>query len=191
MKRYLLVKILLPVVLFQLMSVNSIARNEEPNEIQLLVQRQIEEAKKKNLMATSKKEEVKPDPKPAEVKPVVKPVEEESFIESYLIKGAIMLVASAGVFVWLLKRKTKLEKLQKQNQLRKNIKLMREEKFIKEIDPKLKEIRTKLTLTSVVLNEEKKATAAARKSQIGKEEILLASRIRSHEMSYGGQRSFA
>ena len=68
---------------------------------------------------------------------------------------------------------------------------MREEKFIKEIDPKLKEIRTRLTLTSVVLNEDKQISAAARRSQIGKEEILLASRMRSHEMQYGRQRSLA
>jgi hypothetical protein len=182
-------------VLFLLLAVNVTvykAQSSETNEIKLLVQQQIEEAKKKNDLAQAQTASVEVKPVSAPVKTEkAKPVEHELFSSDIIIKSGIMLAATIGVLIWLGIRKTKKNLKTKDNQFKKNIKLMREEKFIKEIDPKLKEIRTKLTLTSVVLNEEKQVTAAARKSQIGKEEILLASRIRTHEIQYGGQRSFA
>lgn len=182
-------------VLFSLLVINvpvHKAQTSETNEIKLLVQQQIEEAKKKNDLAQTQlvADEAKPVSTPVK-KEKVMPAEHGFVSSDIIIKSVIMLAATIGVLIWLGIRRTKKNLKSKDNQFKKNIKLMREEKFIKEIDPKLKEIRTKLTLTSVVLNEEKQVTAAARKSQIGKEEILLASRIRTHKMQYGGQRSFA
>jgi hypothetical protein len=165
------------------------AQYEDTGSVRLIVQQQIEEAKKKNNTAAAVE---KPAPVKTEIKKIPKDKSSSVGISSaFVIKGLIMLAATAAALVWLKTRRAKRNINDKNSRFKKNIKLMREEKFIKEIDPKLKEIRTRLTLTSVVLNEESKVTAAARKSQIGKEEILLASRIRSHEMQYGGQRSFA
>ncbi len=166
------------------------AQSDEAGSVHMLVQQQIEEAKKKNNAPVLIVE--KPVPVKTEVKKVLENNDSLlSISSSFVVKAVIMLTATAAALVWLRIRRAKRNLTDKNNRFKKNIKLMREEKFIKEIDPRLKEIRTRLTLTSVVLNEDSKVTAAAKKSQIGKEEILLATRIRAHEVQYGGQRSFA
>jgi hypothetical protein len=166
------------------------AQESEANSVKMLVRQQIAEAKKKNMAPVAVENEIKTVEKPVrKIKAELK--SSPWFLNEYFIKGMIMLIAVAGVFGWLKIREARRQKQKLNNLFKKNIKLMREEKFIKEIDPKLKQIRTRLTLTSVVLNEEKKVTAAAKKSQIGKEEIRLASRIRSHELQYNDQRSLA
>ena len=166
------------------------AQGSDSVDLKYLVQKQIEEAKKKNAAETDNNIELPKTPAPAR-----KVVIETNLImgipTGYFYKGIIMLIGAVAAFSWVSMRKGKRKKMVENNKFKRNIKLMREEKFIKEIDPKLKEIRTRLTLTSVVLNEDKKISAAARRSQIGKEEIALASRIRSHEMQYGRQRSLA
>ena len=166
------------------------AQSGDSTDVKYLVQKQIEEAKKKNAEVEDIDYQV-----PVTKTPAKKAVVETNLVigipGEYFYKGLIMLTGAFMAFLWLAMRKTKREKVFQKNQFKKNIKLMREEKFIKEIDPKLKEIRTRLTLTSVVLNEDKQISAAARRSQIGKEEIILASRMRSHEMQYGRQRSLA
>ena len=166
------------------------AQSSDSVDLKYLVQKQIEEAKKKNTIA----------PETEYQTPIVKTPVKNAVIEtnhtigipdSYFYKGLILLLGAVAAFSWVSMRNSQRKKVYQKNQFKRNIKLMREEKFIKEIDPKLKEIRTRLTLTSVVLNEDNKVSAAARRSQIGKEEILLASRIRSREMQYGRQRSLA
>jgi hypothetical protein len=179
-------------VLFFSLTINTKlqAQESDAGSVQMIVQQQIAEAKKKNISPAVVEEEVKSVEKPVR-RIKAEPESSSWFLSEYFVKGMIMLIAAAGVFGWFKIRETKRQKQVLNNMFKKNIKLMREEKFIKEIDPKLKQIRTRLTLTSVVLNEDKKVTAAAKKSQIGKEEILLASRIRSREVQYNDQRSFA
>ncbi len=166
------------------------AQSDEAGSVHMLVQQQIEEAKKKNNAEAVIVE--KSVPVKTETKKVLETNDALLGIGgAFVFKAVIMLTATIAVLVWLRLRRAKRNITDKNNRFKKNVKLMREEKFIKEIDPRLKEIRTRLTLTSVVLNEDSKVTAAAKKSQIGKEEILLASRIRAHEVQYSGQRSFA
>jgi len=188
--KQILLEIILLIFLSVFLNNNILAQDADSIDVKYLVHKQIEEAKKKSLAVSTVKYEA-----PAVTTPAPKVVTESNTIVGipgdYFFKGMIMLTASVLVFSWVGMRKAKRERIIKNNQYKRNIKLMREEKFIKEIDPKLKEIRTRLTLTSVVLNEDKKISAAARKSFIGKEEILLASRLRSHGMQYGGQRSLA
>ena len=168
-------------------------KSNDSLNLQSIVQKQIETAKLKNsipVILNTAEESTTPVKKTIVVKS--NPVNTSTSVSSeWTYKGIIMFIGTAAVFVWLGFRRRKRNKILKTNSLKENIKLMREEKFIKEIDPKLKDIRTKLILTSVVLNEDKIINAAARKSQIGKEEIILASRIRSREMQFNRQRSFA
>ena len=70
-----------------------------------------------------------------------------------------------------------------ENDFKKNIQLMREERFIKPIDPKLKEIRTNLYLDSRYLNQSNAIlTETARSLNIAKTELILASRFNRHSM---------
>ncbi len=180
--------IIMTVLLTLVIYSNIGAQNADSIDVKYLVQKQFEEAKRKSLAEVAKNEK-------SEVITAKNSIVTETGLtgipDDYFYKGLVMLTGTAVAFSWVKLRRFKRKKVFKNSQFKKNVKLMREEKFIKEIDPKLKEIRTKLTLTSVILNEDKKISAAARKSQIGKEEILLASRIRSHEMQYRGQRSWA
>jgi hypothetical protein len=166
------------------------AQNSDSLYIQSIVKQQIAEAKLKNSVPVFKYIGTQQSVIPSENKQI-SPEEISGIPDEYLYKGIIMMIGVIAVFSWLRYRKNQRSKVLQNYRMKKNIRLMREEKFIKEIDPRLKNIRTKLILTSVVLNEDKKVNAAAKKSQIGKEEINLASRIRSREMQYNGQRSFA
>lgn len=96
----------------------------------------------------------------------------------------IFLAVSAIIifyFVGYRRRKTKIKNTN--TELKKNIQLIREEKFIKPIDPRLKKIRTTLCLNSQYLNHnEKEITQAAKKYNISTTELLLAAKFRNHSL---------
>lgn len=95
-----------------------------------------------------------------------------------LQKIGFLILFSISIFSYIAIRRKKISGSTGDNTLKKNIKLMREEKFIKPIDPKLKKIRTSLCLTSKNLNaSERDITDTAKKYNIAKSELLLAAKF--------------
>lgn len=95
-----------------------------------------------------------------------------------LQKIGFLILFSISIFSYIAIRRKKISGSNGNNTLKKNIKLMREEKFIKPIDPKLKKIRTSLCLTSKNLNaSERDITDTAKKYNIAKSELLLAAKF--------------
>lgn len=93
-------------------------------------------------------------------------------------KIGFLILFSISIFSYIAIRRKKISGSNGNNILKKNIKLMREEKFIKPIDPKLKKIRTSLCLTSKNLNaSERDITDTAKKYNIAKSELLLAAKF--------------
>ena len=147
--------------------------------IREIVQQQIEEAKKK---------EVKPIKQiPASMKPVKiveKPVINLQTQDYSLISKIIALGLSSTIILSVVAiRRRKLKNNNNSSDFKSNIQLMRQEKFIKPIDPKLKKIRTNLCLNSKYLNHsENDITNAARKYNIAKTELLLAARLKNQTL---------
>ena len=122
--------------------------------LQSIVQKQIEEAKMKNSVPVILKN-TEANLESIGNSKILKPELKQSSSSGWIYKSIIMLVGIIAVSGWLVYRRINRKKVMKVNDFKKNIKLMREEKFIKEIDPRLKDIRTKLILISVILNEDK------------------------------------
>ncbi|MFA3783864.1 hypothetical protein ABRY23_12455 [Melioribacteraceae bacterium 4301-Me] len=92
------------------------------------------------------------------------------------IRIAVMLFAAVAAFLVVYIRRRKRNKPIKSN-LKENIQLIREEKFIRKIDPRLKEIRTKLCLTASTLSDEREVVTKARQMNIAKGELMLAMKM--------------
>lgn len=110
----------------------------------------------------------------------------ENSEQSYTFYKILFLFAASGMvgaIVYYNRRKK--QNIEQTIQLKKNIQMMRQEKFIKRIDPRLKQIRTQLCLNSTQL---KGITNAARKLNIGKEELVIASRIEEYQRQYNYDR---
>lgn len=100
------------------------------------------------------------------------------------IKFGVLLLASLIAAGFVIKRRMKVKKIENRLNLKKNIKAIREEQLVKEIDPRLKSIRKRLCLTSNYLNKpEKEVIFAAKKMSLAKEELLLASRLQNFRVS--------
>lgn len=97
-------------------------------------------------------------------------------------KAAILFSFSTIVFSFVAVRRIKKRKRAHTNDLKKNIQLMREQKFIKPIDPKLKKLRTNLFLTSRYLEDNSSLSNTARKYNIAKTELIIASRFRKETL---------
>lgn len=102
----------------------------------------------------------------------------------YIWKILVILTASAIIFGYVIYRRyAKMAVPKKKSNIKKNVTILREEKVGSKQNPYLKQIRTNLLATAGQgeLSEEA-ITNAARKLRISREEILLANRIRSHQM---------
>ncbi len=92
-------------------------------------------------------------------------------------KIILLASASAIVFLFVLVRRIKLVKTDGSSALRKNVKLMREEKVIRLNDPKLKKTRVRIAREEIKFNTDKVAQLA-RQLNISKGELQLAARLR-------------
>lgn len=148
-------------------------QHESEINVRELVQQQIEEAKKRES-ETKLILSIEPNTtinKNVRAEPQL-PIEDTT-----TEKLGILILFSISIFSILAIRR-RLSKNNIHVNLKKNIKLMREEKFIKPIDPKLKKIRTSLCLTSTNLNaSERDLTDTAKKYNIAKSELLLAAKF--------------
>ena len=162
----------------------------EKIDIRSIVQRQIDEAKKRDSLKQSYTENTVKEEQPAMV---VKNASIANVKQSELgISYEVVILLASSIIIFssvFVRRKVKKSKAP-QKKLKKNISLMREEKFIKKIDPKLKRIRTNLCLNSRYLNEQdENLTVTAKKFQIAKGEILLASRLNDQLVNQNLSRS--
>ncbi len=96
-----------------------------------------------------------------------------------ILKYSVIGLFSAIVFGFVALRRARIsKKVEQPNTFKKNIQLVREEKFIKPIDPDLKKIRTNLCLTSKYLNtSDQFVSETARKYNLAKTEIMLAAKF--------------
>lgn len=164
-------------------------------DVKQIVRQQIEEARKKELEASTAEKEEKVIPKEkknieAAIPEVHKQAQKNgedvftktsNFITNNpgVIKYAIIIFFSIIVTSFVAVRRVKLNKKPAVgNDFKTNIKLVREEKFIKPIDPDLKKIRTNLCLTSRYLNtSDQFVTETAKKLNLAKTEIMLAAKF--------------
>ena len=99
-------------------------------------------------------------------------------------KGGLLAVVSVAALTFVLIRRRKVNSPKKlQKALKKNIKNLREEKLIETGDSKLSAIRNRLRKNIKTYSENGGRFAQkARELNIAEGELLLAARIRSHEM---------
>lgn len=105
---------------------------------------------------------------------------------SFIWKISVLVVGSSMIFGFVFYRRKKLSVAQlKQQDMKKKLTFLREEKVIPKQNPYLKQVRSNLLATAGQgeLSEDA-ITNAARKLRISREEIMLANRIRSHQMMH-------
>ena len=175
MKKGLIIYLVLALVLIN--SVN--AQSNDTVNIRALVKQQILAAQEK-----SKKQSIKLQQQS------VTPVEQQNLAETntgfpaLFWKLGILIAASLVAVGFVIKRRLKFKKIEGRLKLKKNIKAIREEQLVKEIDPRLKSIRKRLCLTSNYLNKpEKEVIFAAKNMRLAKEELMLASRLRKYRVN--------
>ena len=141
---------------------------------------------KKQILLAQQKEKNNTKVVPVKSTIVSKPefqndIENSGMSTASIIKIIILLCAILIASAVIGKRRYKMRKIENRIKLKQNVKQLREEQLVKNIDPRLKMIRKKLCLNSSYLNKpEKEVILAARKLSIAKEEILLASRLNSY-----------
>ena len=155
-----------------------------------LVQKQIENVKTKEENQIQEKQT--PEIQISKQQPVIQPVvREESKTQSissssgftpFEMKLVILGSFSSLVLFVVGIRRIKKNKFETKNtpdaEFKKNIQMVRAEKFIRPIDPKLKKIRTNLYLNTRYLNETNSSVSdAAKKLNIAKTELILAARF--------------
>lgn len=170
-------------------NISVLAQENDTVDLKSIVQAQIERARakqnQKSMMSVN-------TVKTISTKKVDKP--EANFLDKVYYQAAknnwlfskigTLFLLSIVLIVIILFRIKKINKLAKNLNFKQNIKKIREEHLIKKIDPRLKEIRTRLCLNSFYLNSSTiDISSVARKFQIAKGEILLASRIRSLQLN--------
>lgn len=94
-----------------------------------------------------------------------------------IAKLILLASASAIMFLFVFIRRIKMVKTDGSNELKKNVKLMREEKVIWLNDPKLKKTRVRIGRDKIKFNTDKVAQLA-RQLNISKGELQLAARLR-------------
>lgn len=148
---------------------------EDNVNIKELVMKQIAEAKAKNSQfdAATVSDDNQPKQKSSKAGGSLFNYNSLSF-KMIVLAGFSVVVLS---FVAVRRRRLFYNKLSSA-ELKRNIKLVREEKFIKPIDPKLKMIRTALCLNTKHLNKtDKSLTAEAKKYNLAKTELVLAEKF--------------
>ncbi len=106
---------------------------------------------------------------------------------SYDTMMKILILGSASVMAVLvvfIRRKRYNKKFNAKKSFKDNIKSLREEKLFVKNNPKLSEVRNKLGSSPSIYNYSKEGVSnAARDLNISKGEILLAAKIKAHELS--------
>ncbi len=148
-------------------------------DIKAIVKQQILAAKERQNQQIL----LKPEPYKAEQVSMI-PATKADFTDPLYIKIGVLALASFIAVGFVLKRRMKMRKIENRMNLRKNIKAIREEQLVKEMDPRLKSIRKRLCMTSNYLNKpEKEVIIAAKKMSIAKEELMLASRLNNYKVN--------
>lgn len=166
-----------------LLQTTTMAQKNDSVDIRGMVQKQIQEAQKKQ-----KAELISVDNKNYKSTPIIKKSSKQTLEQIEVISWMtteiiILLSASIAAVIFIVIRRRRLRKSSSNRDLKKNIKIIREEQLVINIDPRLRSIRKRLCLNSFYLNNVgNDVSAAARRLQIAKGEILLASRIRSYEI---------
>lgn len=183
-----MIKRLLIILFFSLLMYAQNTTGDTAVNIREIVQKQIDEARKKEAelkSAPPKEQKILSDQKIKTPQPPVT-TRKTQYVNigetdnSLLGKIIVLSSFSTLVFSILAYRRKRMKKNNSKGDLKTNVKLMREEKFIKPIDPKLKKIRTGLCLNSKYLNNnEADITNTARKYNIAKSELVLAARFRN------------
>ncbi|MBN1301124.1 MAG: hypothetical protein JW995_07890 [Melioribacteraceae bacterium] len=168
-------------ILLLILTGSALASQSDSVDVKAIVKQQIMEAQQKQTISeTSKSHRLVKKSSPVVVEASS---ESENFsfpFLQFIILGSASLIA-AGV---VLKRRLKMKKIADRIKLKQNVKALREERLVKEIDPRLKYIRKRLCLNSIYLKKpEKEIIIAARKLQLAKEEFLLASRLNAHQFN--------
>lgn len=169
--------IILFFILFPAIAQNKVG--EADVNVKEIVEQQISEAKKKmekqNLLNT----DIMTLPKEQKTESLLGKLD----INSIETRALVLSGFSILVFSFVAVRRYKKKDRPDTNQLKKNIQLMREEKFIRPIDPRLKKIRTNLFLNSRYLNEDCNSLSnTARRYNIAKTELILASRFKKETL---------
>jgi len=164
--------------------------------VKKIVQQQIEEARKKEQASKQKKVEPITTTKSENKEVPITSSHKKSYVKSEpllttitnflmknteIIKYSVLAFFSVVILSFVAVRRTKHNnEPEVKKDFKTNIQLVREEKFIKPIDPDLKKIRTNLCLTSKYLNtSEQLVTQTAKKYSLAKTEIMLAAKFRN------------
>ncbi len=109
--------------------------------------------------------------------------------DDLLMKISILSSAAVLTSLFIFIRRFRGRKKSAKTDLKKNIRLLREEKIFSKKDKKLSGLRTKLSGAASTYELSNRAVARnARDMNISKGEIYLAARIKSHEMKRAGGR---
>lgn len=105
----------------------------------------------------------------------------ESFrLSTTEMKIIFLLIVSVLVFSFVLIRRKKQALIRKQQEMKSNIKKIRNEQLLVSIDPRLKAIRKKLVLNSTTLNPNEKEKFI-RENKLAVSEIALAAKLKQYE----------
>ncbi len=160
------------------------AKNDSVN-ISELIEKQIAAAHQKELekknqpQAAVKKAVAAPKP---EIKKIIK--EEKTSEASMTLNYILFIVGASGIMFYFMFKNVLFTGRRSNSALKKNIKLLREEKLIVKSKEKKNNPRTKLVEeTSQMASKDKDLPQIARERNISQGEILLAARIKSYEMA--------
>jgi len=153
---------------------------DSSNIVKELVRQQIMMAKEKQNRLIAENSVV-----PNTIKPETEAISDSkpeisASISSVGIKLGIILFASLVAFGIIVVRRRKIRMLNKRNELKANIKKIRNEQLVVSIDPRLKAIRKKLVLNSSYLNKNEK-NKFARENKLAPSEISLAEKLKQYE----------
>ena len=103
-------------------------------------------------------------------------------------KFSILGFATILIFsVVIIRRKILSRQKDNKNSLKENIRLLREEKAVKKLNPKLTDVRNSLIRDSLTFaNPKAGISKIAKELNIAKGEILLAAKLKSHELNKAG-----
>jgi hypothetical protein len=150
------------------------AQNSDSIDIRGMVKKQIQEAQSKDEQIRNLRLQKQSTQK--EVNFISEVINES---DTYLVRVLILISFATIVFSFVFIRRIKKRNKIVENNLKRNIYLLREEKFVKKIDPKVRKIRTNLCMKYSHLDHQRKIDNTAKKLNIAKGEIILASRLKN------------
>ncbi len=159
--------------------------NSDSVNISEMVQKQIESARKKELERSKKTSQ-------ASIFPIitknVKPIKGLSptslFSSIYFGKIFILLYASILISMFIIIKRLRNKKNNSSNNLKTAINILRNEVVVKKYDKKLDKLRRKIHSSNELKNfGEQEIISTAKKLKISKGELMLAVKIRSHQLN--------